>query len=380
MPKIETGFRVGMLTVTGPTEQRKNGYTVWRCRCDCGGERLLDTRALQRGALRDCGCKTTLPPGAKDLTGRRFGRLVVLSPTDRRQYGSLVWRCQCDCGNQTEVSVHQLTGGYTKSCGCWGRPALKDYVGRRFGQLTVTAYEGKRDGMHRWRCLCDCGRETVVGQTLLQSGKTKSCGCLAHPPAKAYLGKRFGQLTVIADGGKVQGQYLWRCRCDCGRETVVQQWYLQSGHTKSCGCLQKKIVVENLHLVDGTSVTKLEAGKKRRLSSNTSGHTGVYQNRKTGKWVAQITFKRKTYYLGAYDKLEDAVKARQRGEEMHDDFLEWYYNGMGSDTDETGKVQKGPVADFGGGDAFIWRCAAPGPGADPDPDSGGTGAGPSAGV
>ena len=35
-------------------------------------------------------------------------------------------------------------------------------------------------------------------------------------------------------------------------------------------------------------------------------------------------FKGKCYYLGGYDKLEDAAKARARGEEMFDDFLEWF--------------------------------------------------------
>lgn len=83
--------------------------------------------------------------------------------------------------------------------------------------------------------------------------------------------------------------------------------------------------MDNLKLCDGTSVTILEASKHRMLSTNTSGYTGVYQNKKTGRWIAQITFKRKTYYLGSYEKIEEAVKARQRGEEMHDDFLKWYY-------------------------------------------------------
>lgn len=30
--------------------------------------------------------------------------------------------------------------------------------------------------------------------------------------------------------------------------------------------------------------------------------------------------------MGRFDKIEDAIKARQRGEEMYDDFLEWYYS------------------------------------------------------
>lgn len=48
--KIEIGYRVGMLTVTERTEQRKNGYTIWLCKCDCGGEIRLDTRC--RSAAR----------------------------------------------------------------------------------------------------------------------------------------------------------------------------------------------------------------------------------------------------------------------------------------------------------------------------------------
>ena len=119
--------------------------------------------------------------------------------------------------------------------------------------------------------------------------------------------------------------HRWKCVCDCGNETIVSQTLLQTGKTKSCGCIQKDIYKDNLKLVDGTSVTILEANKNRLIASNTSGYTGVYQNKKNGKWVAQITFKRKSYYLGSYEKIEDAIKARQRGEEMHDDFLEWYY-------------------------------------------------------
>ncbi|MCF2662536.1 hypothetical protein I6E42_10525 [Pseudoflavonifractor phocaeensis] len=52
---------------------------------------------------------------------------------------------------------------------------------------------------------------------------------------------------------------------------------------------------------------------------------GVYYNKKRNKWIAQIMFKRKCYYLGGFEKIEDAVKARARGEEMFDNFLDWYY-------------------------------------------------------
>lgn len=115
-------------------------------------------------------------------------------------------------------------------------------------------------------------------------------------------------LTVTGYAGKEDGQHLWRCKCDCGKETVVGQTNLQSGKTKSCGCLQEKQLLENLKLCEGTSVTILEANRGRLLPTNTSGVTGVYRNRRTGRWCAQITFKRKTYYLGAYEKKDDAIR------------------------------------------------------------------------
>lgn len=264
-PQIKPGFSVGKLTVIEATPERKNGYTIWRCACQCGGSIQLDTRTLQRGTVRDCGCETVVKPGRRDITGQRFGMLTALYPVEAKD-GGLLWHCKCDCGGEVDAPLHQLTAGYRKSCGCLSHPPLKAFIGKRFGMLTVLEYAGKRNGMHRWRCQCDCRQETVVGQSLLQNGSTKSCGCL----------KRIA-------------------------------------------------TIDNLKLIDGTSVTVLEA-LKRHLPENSSGVTGVYQNRKTGKWVAQITFKGKKYHLGAYSQLEDAIKARKCGEKMHDDFLAWYYS------------------------------------------------------
>jgi len=326
-PQIGPGFRIGKLTVTEATPERKNGYTVWRCTCECGGGIRLDTRTLQRGTVRDCGCESTLRPGQRDITGLRFGKLTARYPTGARgRDGSLIWHCDCDCGGKVDAPLHQLTAGYRKSCGCLSRPPRKDYVGRRFGKLVVQKYAGKWGGLHRWLCVCDCGNETVVGQTALSSGKTQSCGCLSNPPAKDILGQRFGSLTVMAYDGNREGAYFWRCKCDCGKETVVQQNNLLLGHTKSCGCLQRTQITSNLRLVDGTSVTLLEAGRGRVIASNTSGHRGVYRNKRSQKWAAQITFKGKTYYLGSFVSIEDAVKTRAEAEkQIFGGFLDWYY-------------------------------------------------------
>lgn len=56
---------------------------------------------------------------ALSRTGVRYGRLVAISLADRKDSkGGLYWLCQCDCGNQKEISGSNLTSGKAKSCGC----------------------------------------------------------------------------------------------------------------------------------------------------------------------------------------------------------------------------------------------------------------------
>ena len=56
----------------------------------------------------------------KDITNQRFGRLVVLGK-DGHKGKNIVWKCRCDCGNETEANGNNLKKGYTKSCGCLAR-------------------------------------------------------------------------------------------------------------------------------------------------------------------------------------------------------------------------------------------------------------------
>ncbi len=53
-----------------------------------------------------------------DLTGQRFGKLIVVGMSDRKdKKGSPLWNCLCDCGNATTVYRKALKSGDTKSCG-----------------------------------------------------------------------------------------------------------------------------------------------------------------------------------------------------------------------------------------------------------------------
>ena len=53
-----------------------------------------------------------------DLTGQRFGRLTALDRAGTSGGGSATWRCLCDCGKETVVIGSSLRSGFTRSCGC----------------------------------------------------------------------------------------------------------------------------------------------------------------------------------------------------------------------------------------------------------------------
>lgn len=54
----------------------------------------------------------------KDLTGQRFGRLVVVERAGSDRQKRATWKCQCDCGRETVATSSYLLNGDIRSCGC----------------------------------------------------------------------------------------------------------------------------------------------------------------------------------------------------------------------------------------------------------------------
>lgn len=192
------------------------------------------------------------------------------------------------CGNVYEYG--------TKPPNAQGR-IMSNLTGQRFGMLTAIRPTDKRadHGSVVWECVCDCGKQKEVSANRLHRGKVRSCGCLSNPPVRNYIGERFGRLTVIEFLGRsnpASSMNYWKCRCDCGNETVVGQTELQNGETKSCGCYKKERLLKSLQLIDDTSVTLLEQTRKTIKSTNKSGYTGVSWDKRTRKWIARLPSKR----------------------------------------------------------------------------------------
>lgn len=129
-----------------------------------------------------------------DLTGQRFGRLVVIDQAPSDKAGHARWVCKCECGKEKTVFATNLIRGLTTSCGCVQRQRAKenvhavDITGQRFGQLIAVCLVGKSEnGDAQWKCLCDCGKTTVVKYAHLKNGAVKSCGCWNKAPKKHGL-------------------------------------------------------------------------------------------------------------------------------------------------------------------------------------------------
>ena len=68
-----------------------------------------------------------------DLTGQKFGRLLVLERAENK-YGRTAWKCKCDCGNYKEVTSHDLKLQKIKSCNCLWRENLKSFAENNKGK------------------------------------------------------------------------------------------------------------------------------------------------------------------------------------------------------------------------------------------------------
>ena len=76
---------------------------------------------MHKNCSHSCGCYERKAFGqinAKDLTGQKFGKLLVIEQTDRDVNGNIRWKCKCDCGNIVKIQTNRLTTGNTSSCGC----------------------------------------------------------------------------------------------------------------------------------------------------------------------------------------------------------------------------------------------------------------------
>lgn len=118
----ETGNSYGMLEVISRAPcTAGNRRARFYCMCDCGKMVVVAGKALRDRSTKSCGCGNKDELRAKlmkDETGKRYGRWLVIEPTENRGKG-LRWLCRCDCGTVKDVTGVSLRLGLSTSCGCY---------------------------------------------------------------------------------------------------------------------------------------------------------------------------------------------------------------------------------------------------------------------
>ena len=199
-----------------------------------------------------------------EMTGKRFGRLVVLREAGRDNDRNVLWKCLCDCGNIKVVSGRHLRTDNTKSCGCL--------------HIELLTQSNTTHGM------------TGTPEYIIWAGMIKRC-TNKNSEAYRYYGGR---------GIKV-----------CDRWLSFENFYKDMGDRPEGLSIDRKDNDKGYYLENCRWATPVEQASNRRMQSNNkTGISGVYWNKSAGKYQAEIQVNHKRIYLGTFTNLQDAAKSK----------------------------------------------------------------------
>lgn len=276
-----TGDRYGRLKVISREENLK-GRTRWKCLCDCGEYTVVDTRALRasHAGVRSCGCllKDVRRESRIDITGERYGLLVGIKEVEDRA-GMSWWLFKCECGKTVEAPKASIRSGKRTSCGC---DKLSCQIGDTIGYITILDREIV-DNVSYWKCVCVCGEQLEIRAGFLNR-ETASCGCMTQKlmstPRLDLAGKKFGRWLVLENIEDDRSGSWWKCVCECGTESVKNGSALNLGYSISCGCKHR----ENNALRRGANhpswnpdLTDEDRMRKRKVLENSEWRKDVFE-------------------------------------------------------------------------------------------------------
>jgi len=191
--EITIGTKIGRWTVVGRAPNNKYGHRMYSCRCECGTEANVAAGHLIHGKSKGCNsCRIRKGGGRRRMEiapGTKFGMWTVVERVCTTPNSK--FRCRCECGRERVHLGGNLIRGKTKRCKYHPqtikrRSSYEDMVGQKFSKMTIIGVvprtdKGKKTGSFVL-CRCDCGREKLATLSNLKRGQVQSCGSgLCHP-------------------------------------------------------------------------------------------------------------------------------------------------------------------------------------------------------
>lgn len=206
---------------------------------------------------------------ALDLTGKVFGRLLVLNREGNNKNQQSIWLCKCECGNLKSIHGSSIKNGETKSCGCLQKEALRE------------------------RSLTHGG---TIGRTC-----SKTYNTYRGMKSRCYREKDTRFYSYGAKGIKVCDRWLESFENfleDMGErpEGLTIERKDPTKNYEPSNCIWGDITEQNFNI-----------GIK---SNNKTGRTGVKKSGNGQKWIAFISKSCIKYHLGTYDSYEEAAEIR----------------------------------------------------------------------
>lgn len=192
-------------------------------------------------------------------------------------------------------------------------PNKKNLIGQKFNRLLVISEEprvSKQDGV-KWKCLCDCGNQSIVRSDKLTLNLTKSCGCLEKEknrltsiqeiilklPINSKLTPLYRINTDLSNKHKDYGKIY--CRCICGNFKSFAYRAITSGNTVSCGCHARQLTIK----------------RNTKFNNNNSQIYSLYRS-----MIARCYTKTKCGYKNYFLK---GVKVCDEWKNNYQQFLDW---------------------------------------------------------
>lgn len=202
----------------------------------------------------------------------------------------------------------------------------RNYVGTKIEKFEILEQYSKNETVYlKTKCTL-CGKIAWVAQKHVASRKCcESKASSTQFKALDLKGQVINGIEILEKTDRKCGNMnVWKCKCHCGNIFYTPLSHIKNGYVKGCGCYKNPPVSDevrkkgfnaytNKYLKDGTNLSAISS---KMLSTNKSGVKGVFYSESKKKWIASLSFQKKTYSK-AFKNKEDAIKYRKELEEKY---------------------------------------------------------------